>query len=131
VAKKQQLIDLQNRIVHGMAEAVSEPWDFFVVNYEREEIDGERTQDTLAISFANEKGTWKRSSFEPPYDCCCLLSRLSELMSSKGGETWGSCTLEVDSSGKYRFSYSYEPPKRLNGILDDESLLKGYTPRPW
>lgn len=131
MVQKQELIDLQNNIVHCLAKAVNQRWDYFVVNFEREEIDGERTQDCLAISFVKEKGGWKRSSFIAPYDCCSLLFRLSELMSAAGGETWGSCTLEVDSSGKYRFSYSYEPPKRLTGNFDDGALLKAYTPQPW
>lgn len=131
MAHKQDLISLQNSIVHCLANAVNKPWDFFVVNFEREEIDGDQTQDTLAIAFQHEKDVWQRSSFIAPYDCCRLILRLSELMASDGGDPWGSCTLEVHSSGKFRFSFSYEPPKRLNGDLGEDAMLKGYTPKLW
>jgi hypothetical protein len=128
---KQRLIELQNKIVHCLASAVQERWDFLVVNFEREEIDGERTQDTLAIAFSQASGNWKRISVVAPYKCCGLLIQLSELMAMDGGSTWGSCTLEVDSKGEYRYSFCYEAPKRLNGIMDDEALLKTYAPQPF
>jgi hypothetical protein len=125
-----EFIDLQNEIVQGLAKAVKQPWDFFVVNFECELIDGERTQDTLAIAFKKQNTSWSRTSFVAPYESCLHLSRLSDLM-SKAGNSWGSCTLEVDATGKYRFTYSQEPPRRLNGEFNDEALLKTYIPQSW
>jgi hypothetical protein len=127
---RQQLIDLQGDIVQCLANAVNEPWDFFVVNFEREETNGEKVQDTIAVAFSKQTTSWKRISFIAPYNCCCLLLRLYELM-NESGDAWASCTLEVDATGRYRFSFSYEAPKRLNGNFDDEALLKTYIPQPW
>jgi hypothetical protein len=28
----------------------------------------------------------------------------------------------VDRPGRFRFSFSYDPPKRINGIFDDDSM---------
>jgi hypothetical protein len=28
----------------------------------------------------------------------------------------------VDQPGKFGFSFSYDPPKRMNGVFDDESM---------
>jgi hypothetical protein len=28
----------------------------------------------------------------------------------------------VDQQGKFRFSFSYDPPKRINGVFDDEVM---------
>lgn len=37
-----------------------------------------------------------------------------------GGTRWGTCDLVVDQPGK--FSFSYDPPKRINGMFDDDSM---------
>lgn len=49
---RQQLIDLQNSIVLCLAKAVNEPWEFLLVSFEQEEIDGERTQEGEEIGHA-------------------------------------------------------------------------------
>ena len=43
------------------------------------------------------------------------------MMADTSGQTWSSCELIIDASGHYNFSFSYGPPKRINGILDEES----------
>lgn len=125
-----RITELQDKAVYCFAQAVKEEWHHLVVSFEIEDIDGESTQDTLALSFRDEEGQWKRSSFSAPRECCKLLADLSVAMTNEEGRTWGSCTLQVDSSGKYRYSFSHEPPKRLNGVFDDEALLKNYVPQP-
>ena len=123
-----RVIELQNNAVQCIAQAVGEKWDALVLNFEFTELDGVPTRNTIAIAFSNENGHWRRNSFIAPHECGDLLFQLSKAMAKEGGTTWRSCTLEVESSGKYKFSFSHEPPKRLNGIFDDESLLKNYIP---
>jgi hypothetical protein len=126
----QVLIDLQNRIVRCFANSMEQSWDFLVINFERVDVDGERRENALALAFLKENETWRRISIIAQYDCRMLLVELYELMAKEGAANWSTCMLEIDSSGKYRFSFGYNPPKRLNRVLDDESLLKGYVPKP-
>lgn len=130
MADVRHIIDLQNNAVRCFANAVNENWDHLVVSFETAELDGVPTQNTIALAFAKENGKWRRISVIAPYECCNALVELSKAMKKDGDKTWGSCTLEIDSSGNYRYSFSYEIPKRLNGVFDDASLLKQYTPQP-
>lgn len=121
----QSLIDLQNRIVVTTANAIKGEWDAAVIDIEIDHVDGEQTENCLALSFRLQQGDWKRSSFQLPFECYDLFVTLRDASS---GQRWTSCTLEFDSNGKYKFRYSYEPPRRLNGIHDDEAMLKNYLP---
>lgn len=121
----QSQIELQNRIVVTTARAISGDWDAAAVNIEIDEIEGEQTENCLALSFARQQDTWKRNSFQLPYECYDLFVKLRDLSDR---EKWKTCTLEFDHNGKYKFSFSYDAPRRLNGIHDDEAMLKGYTP---
>jgi hypothetical protein len=125
-----QLTELQNRVVLGVANSVGVKWDYLLVNFEREVVDNEPTEDCLAIMFTRDNGNWKRQSFQIHLQCYDLFLQLCEKMSKEEIGKWGSCTLELNSGGRFRFSFSYEPPKRLNGDLTDGALLKNYLPRP-
>ena len=117
----QPVANLQDRIVQRLAGAIKQRWDFFVVNFEWEIIEGEQTRDMLAICFEKHDSDWKRSQFEVPYECSNLLFQLSQMMLRPGCETCGTCTVEVEAGGKYRFSFSYDQPLRLNGNFDEKS----------
>jgi hypothetical protein len=126
---KQKIIDVQDKAVHCFANAATEKWDFILVNCETRDFEDYQQYDVLAISFAREKNAWKHTSIQAPYQCCDLLLQLCMLMGTGGKRAWESCTLEIESGGKYRYSFSYERPKRFNGIFDDEALFNNYTPR--
>ena len=104
--------------------------EYLLVNFECESIDNERVYDTLALFFTRGDSEWKRNSLIAPVQCGLLLFEMNELMSGDEKGRWNSCTLEVDVTGKYRFLFSYEEAKRLNGVFDDEALFKGYSPGP-
>ena len=127
---QQLLIDLQNKAVLCVVDAVDFEWAYLLVNFEREVIDDEPGEDCLFVAFTRDNDEWKRQSVPLPAQCYDLFLQLASAMSRDGNALWGSCTLEVDSSGSYRFSFSYERPKRLNGDFGDEALLKYYVPRP-
>jgi hypothetical protein len=126
---KQQIIIVQNEAVQCLANGVSEKWDYLLVNCERAEFDGEQRYHGLAMAFVKDKGKWKSNSIIVSHKCYSLLLKLSQLMSMDGSNPWGSCTVEVDSSGKYRFSFSYDPPRRIYGVIDDDTLFNEYTPQ--
>jgi hypothetical protein len=124
-----QLIELQNQVVLCVANSVSMNWEHLLVDFEREVIGNELVEDCLAVAFTRENNTWQRQSFQLGSQCYDLFGPLCEAVSKDGNGQWGSCTLEVDSSGRYRFSFSYEPPKRLNGDFSDAALRNDYLPR--
>ena len=123
------LMELQDRIVLSLVRSLTGIWDAAVVNIEIDFADEEQTENCLALSFARDNGGWTRSSFSLPYDCYDLFAELRELMKQQDAALWTSCTLELKADGKYRYSFSYERPRRLNGIHDDEAMLKHYSPQ--
>lgn len=121
----QQVIELQNRIVRTMASGIAGVWDAAVVSVEIETSDEDQCVNCLALSFEFQQGAWERTSFSVPHDCYDLFVALRD---SSDGPQWVSCLLEFDAKGKYKFSYSFAPAKRLNWIRDDEAMLKDYSP---
>jgi hypothetical protein len=122
------IIDLQNNIVLTLANGVNFAWDYIVVNFEIGNVDGDRMENALAMAFTRDGKLLKEENFLIPHQCYEPFVKLYEAMENTGKKPWGSCTLEIESSGRYRFFFSYEAPKRLNGIRDDESMLGGYVP---
>jgi hypothetical protein len=123
-----QLIDLQNNVVLTLANGIEFPWDFIVVNFEIGIVEGDRMENALALAFTRDGEGLKEESFLIPHQCYVPFVRLHEAMESSEKKQWGSCTLEIESSGRYRFLFSYEAPKRLYGIRDAEAMLDGYVP---
>lgn len=123
------LAELQERIVTTIAVENRGGWDFIVINIEVDTIDGDRTENCLAFSFIRENSHWRRAGFELPIACYDLFVELREVMASAGEAAWKTCMLEIDSGGEFRFSYSHDEPKRLNGLHDDGAMLRGYIPQ--
>jgi len=51
-----------------------------------------------------------------------LFGVLREEMRRTEKYCWGICDLVVDRPGRFRFNFCYDPPKRINGIFDEESM---------
>jgi hypothetical protein len=47
---------------------------------------------------------------------------MNDAMRRANGEPWGTCDLVVDQPGHFNFSFSYGPPKRINGVFDEVSV---------
>ena len=123
-------LDLQDKIISTIARSIKIKWDYLLVNFERAVIDGDAREDCLAVCFHRDPTGWKHTSIQPPFELYDLLLELAAAMDRDERGVWGSCTIEIDSRGKYRYTFSYEPPKRLNGGLDDETLFNHYVPQP-
>ena len=122
--------DLQAKIVTSIAKSLTKDWTTAVVNIEIDVVDGDQTENCLAISFAEDRGGWSRNSFSLPFECYDYFVELRDSMHNTNADLWKVCTLEMNLGGKYRFSFSYDPPRRLNGIHDDEAMFKSYLPKP-
>jgi hypothetical protein len=127
MADLQRAHAIQEQIVKGVAGAVLEKWDYILVNTERDE---EETQDTLAVAFTKQDDKWSRNGFVVPYKFRQLFLELGRAMANDADERWTTFTLELESGGKYRFSFSYGAPPRLGGTLNDETMFNRYIPQP-
>lgn len=126
----QSLIHVQNEIVLRIAGTIGIPWEYCLIDFEREVVDEEPVEGCLALAFARGSGGWTRVSIRLPHDCYDLFLDMLKLMTSNEEGPWNSCTLEFDSAGKYRYSFSYEPPRRLNGVFDGDAFFENHVPRP-
>ncbi|QDT64190.1 hypothetical protein [Calycomorphotria hydatis] len=122
------VIDLQNRIVLVCSGAIYSKWENAFVNVEIDSIDGEQTENLLCVHFCKEGGKWTSDSFSAPIESYDLFNRLRAETSDP--EPWKNCMLEFDSTGKYRFSYSHDRPRRIYGDYSDEAMLEHYIPKP-
>lgn len=118
--------DLQDRLVLSVSHAIHGEWDTAVVNMEVGEIQGELRQNCICLAFRRQQGDWVRDSFLLPRNCYALFVSLREQMAGSG--VWTVCNLEICSDGRYKFHFSCDLPKRLNGVYDDEAMLSEYKP---
>ncbi len=120
---------LQDAIAASITRGVHVEWNRIVVNIEIDTIDGEQTENCLALSFKSSSNTWTRTSFRLPFECYDQFVGLRNSMDGTSNSPWKSCTFEVDPGGKYKFAFSYDSPRRLNGLHDDIAMLKNYQPQ--
>lgn len=124
-----EILNQQHQIVRAVAQAVCEPWLYAVVNIEIDVIEGDQTENLIAISYAKRLWRLIPRSEEIPYQLYDLFVSLRERMAEVNEQTWGSCTMVFDRRGRYQFDFSYDPPPRLNGIYDDTTMLTFFNPR--
>ena len=117
------LLKLQDRIVRE-ATALESEWDYLLYNVE---VDNGEV-DSLAVSFLRHGEGWRDRSIRLPHACCQLFADLQEQMTA-GGDSWKSCTLEIEESGRYRFAFSNQAP-RVAGQIDEDTTFERYVPRP-
>ena len=123
-----EILELQNELVATLANAVRKPWRFIAVNIEIDEIDGQKTENCLMLRWAKRFRKLVRRDEELPSVCYGQFRLLRDRMIPHSDRPWQSCTLVVSSEGRYRFEFSYDPAKRLNGIHDDQAMLSGFDP---
>jgi hypothetical protein len=119
-------IDLQDKIVRCFASSLDVRWDYVLIDFERID-DGDVISHICEMVFQREGAAWNRVSVIAPTEGHQLLYDLANLMSEGGKQAWSSCILELDAGGGYRFSFSHEPNRRLNGDLN--AALAEYVPR--
>jgi hypothetical protein len=118
-------IDLQEAIVTTLIHDIPDAWERIVVNYEMQEEDGGLVEDRLGFYIshdANQEPAENNLVFSPGLKD--LFRRLNVEIKRTEGARWGTCDLVVDQPGRFRFNFSYDPPKRINGIFDDDSMSR-------
>ncbi|WP_334078315.1 hypothetical protein [Microbulbifer sp. M83] len=107
-------IRLQDKVVVEAMREAGDGWERITINYEVKSLDGEIVQSNAF--FCHYSGE-KELVFNAP-DVDEALKTLSLSMSGSGKEiSWQVADLVVDSTGKYKFDFSYEEPPRIMRML--------------
>ena len=119
----QTAMDLQKKIVSALAHSIDGAWERIMVNYEMQEEDGGLTEDRRGFYIVLDgAGGYRKVGLVFDSAVKDLFRALRETMQSSEGQGWGTCDLVIDQPGRFRFNFSYDPPKRINGVFDDESM---------
>jgi hypothetical protein len=117
-------LELQKAIAQAVVNAIREPWERIVVNFEMEQTDEGRVIDYRAFYIsATKDGDFSKTSVRVlPDEVDDRFIELNDAMLESEGSRWGICDLVIDRSGKYNFKFDYEPPKRIRGVFDESSM---------
>lgn len=111
-------------IAQRFVEVAPQGWARLVGNWEAVPgSDGRPVLNYLTLAVVDLGDRWGFGQIdydEPLYDLVADLRVAAEADGPEG--TWTVLDLEVDADGTFRTDFSYDPPKRTNGILDEESI---------
>jgi hypothetical protein len=119
----QTAMDLQKNIVVALARSIKDPWERIVVNYEVQEEDGGLTEDRRGFYIGPDgAGDFLKGQLSFDTNVKGLFRELRAEIQRSEGQGWSTCDLVVDQPGRFRFDFSYDRPKRINGVFDDQSM---------
>lgn len=126
-----ELIQAQDQLVTAVARAApSGGWERIVADVEIEEgKDGYRIDSVSFAIVRSAGGDYSDPQFELDGTARNAVVDLYTAQKTTGEKgVIGGFELQIEPSGKYRFTYSYDRPKRLNGEWDEakESRLDNY-----
>lgn len=123
-----EIAALQQQIVAETVAQVADTWQHIVVSYEIKDYGDTIGHDVIALHLKKDGDQFQQTNIKIPKNVLDRLAELNSKMadqpSSPNAVSWGSCEYTIEEDGQYRFEFSYEPPKRLNGILDEQSFKK-------
>jgi len=99
-------------------------WVRLVVDYEAKW--NSEAPVTSALSFAvaeNPDGSLEKLSFRLSAATKLQFTRLAVQMKEQQGTFWTVCHLVIDRTGRHSFDFSYDPPYRLSGALNDTRFV--------
>lgn len=116
-----RITELQDEIVQMIAAKASGNWLEIVVNYE---IDGEQgVSDSVAFFICDNDGEIVAQDIDFEFEEDDLFTELRVLYGAVQ-QVWSTLDFRLFSDGEFEFDFSYDPPKRINGIYDEESHLR-------
>ena len=112
------------QLVFDLADRPKRKWERLIANWEVEDSE-EMGFDHDVYIFTVERGRFGKlttsDDVEPTAGDFDLVKSLRHLMADRGS-AWSTMDLEIDATGEYRVDFDYDPPRRMNGILDERSL---------
>lgn len=115
-------LEAQQAVVQAVvADAPRADWRRLVADVEISESKEGYHFDTVALAVVRRgDGALEAPSFSIGRDAREAMAALYRERKASGEKSFGSFELQVEHDGRYRFEFSYDPPKRLNGIWDEE-----------
>lgn len=112
------LLGLQTEIIQEIARLVENKWDIISVNVEIDKVAGDLVTSPDAVFVQKKLFKKKIEQFRLNIDVVDLLKKLRNSMAGDEPEkkAWKICQIEIQSSGKYNFSFSYDEPPRLAAL---------------
>ena len=116
------MLELQKSLAQAVSNAVSEPWERIVVNYEMLATGEGREVDYCAFYISTAGGVFHQTGLRILPDAVdVLFIQLNDLMAKTETARWSTCDLVIDRTGRYKFDFDYAAPRRINGIFDEQS----------
>jgi hypothetical protein len=117
------VMNLQKAIMTALTRGIPDAWERIVVNCEMQEEDDGSTEDRLGLYIAKgPTGDLRESELVFSPEVRAMFREMNNEIKRTTGDRWGTCDPVVDKSGEFRFKLSYDRPKRINGVFDDDSL---------
>lgn len=120
-----EMQNAQDAVVRSIAATITEEWERVVVNFEM--ADGEDGVQHNMLGFyitKGQNGGFAESELKFTREIEQAFTELNAASLKTNRKYWSTCDLVLDSGGKYEMKFSFEPPKRINGILDEESYYR-------
>lgn len=96
-------------------------WERILLDVEiAEQTDGYDLDTVSIVIRRNERNELEDPQFRLGAESKEAITRLYEQRKQDAGEVIGGFELSVDFPGKFRFAFSHDKPKRLNGVWDAE-----------
>lgn len=114
-----QLTDAQDQVVQAIAAAAPAGWERIVVDCEILDEGSGYAMDHVAFAIVNAGGQYSDPAIELPREARQAIGTLYQAVAeTRPDAKLGSFELTIEQSGRYRFEFSYDLPKRLNGEWD-------------
>lgn len=92
-------------------------WVYLAVNHEVLVEEGQRSSTQAKVLARKPGAALEELGFRISRESKAHLLALRDAMAEAEGRNWTVVDLTIERSGKYDFTYSYDPPPRLNGDL--------------
>ena len=116
-------MEKQKEVVIHIAQIITESWRRIIVSYEINDTPDLTEESTMVFYITGTSSDLRLQDLDRKGSTSLEdeFFSLNKLMADTSGRTWSSCELIIDASGHYNFSFSYDLPKRINGIFDEQS----------
>jgi hypothetical protein len=111
----------QDKVAQAVVGCVPEAWLRVVVSYECEDAGEHCVDNTISLYLTEKGGRIAQQYVRLPPEVLAEFIKLRDLIPAGKDGKWNSCLLVIENTGKYKFGFSHDPPKRINGILDEDS----------
>ncbi|HEY9412174.1 MAG TPA: hypothetical protein VIP77_21530 [Jiangellaceae bacterium] len=111
------------RIVRRFDAIAPEGWVRLAGNWETYQEADDLALNYVTLAVVASDGGWGAGQLGYDEDLYDEVLALNEVMAKGDGRRWTVLDLEIDAEpAEFRVQFGYNPPKRVNGVLDDESF---------